>query len=431
MLASSVLDAQRPVGTAISVGFLLAVVAASILPITLGGIRIRPVLVAVPGAVVLIVLGVIEWSATLDELTFLGPVIGFLAAMFVIADVCARTGVFSWVGARMAVSSGGSPTRLLSLVFVVAAVTTAVLSIDTTIVLLTPVAVGTARLIGARVAPVGAASAHLANSASTLLPVSNLTNLLAFSATGLGFLGFAGLMAAPWVVAIAVEYAIFRWFFNADLAAPRQAESDHQSADAAPARPTVTLVMLGLLLTAFVIAGPLGVPLWAVAVSGAVIMVAPLTRRYPIATAARTGRALNVGFLAFVAALGVLVLGVRVGPVGGAITALLPTGESLPALLAAAAIAAVAANLLNNLPATLLLIPLVAHSPGLALAVLLGVNIGPNLSYFGSLANLLWHDVMRRHGTVPPTRRSLLLGAVSVPPTLVAAVIALWVALQF
>ena len=99
-------------------------------------------------------------------------------------------------------------------------ITTAVLSLDATVVLLTPVILTTVRRLGVRGAPHVYATAHLSNSASLLLPVSNLTNLLAFQASGLTFLGFAGLMTAPWLVCIAVEYGVFRVFFRRDLDEP-------------------------------------------------------------------------------------------------------------------------------------------------------------------------------------------------------------------
>src|SRR5262249_56918125 len=101
----------------------------------------------------------------------------------------------------------------LRLVFVIASVTTAVLSLDATVVLLTPVVLATARTLQVPARPHSYASAHLANTASLLLPVSNLTNLLAFAGTGLSFTRFAALMTAPWLIAIVAEYAVFRRFF--------------------------------------------------------------------------------------------------------------------------------------------------------------------------------------------------------------------------
>lgn len=419
------LSSHSAVGTTVAILILVVVIAT-----TIGVRRIPPAMVAVPAAVLIVAVGLTSWHDASHEIRFMAPTIGFLAAMLVVADVCARTGVFDWVGAVLATWSRGSPNRLLRIVFVVAAITTAVLSIDTTIVLLTPVAVTTARRIGARVSPVGYASNHLSNSASTLFPVSNLTNLLAFGATGMSFLGFTGVMAAPWVAAIVVEYLIFRWFFAADLAI--RARPTDTPADGTTERPRTPVLILGclvVLLIAFVVAEPLGVPLVLVATIGAVIMVAPLLFRAPLPTLRSTIEAVNIPFLAFVAALGVIILPVREGPVGDAVGRMIPSGTGLWALLGVALLAAVAANLLNNLPATLLLVPLVANQPALILAVLLGVNIGPNLAFFGSLANLLWRDVMHRHAASTPSRRYVLLGLLTVPPTLIAAVVALWAGL--
>ena len=79
---------------------------------------------------------------------------------------------------------------------------------------------------------------------------------------------------------------------------------------------------------------------------------------------------------------------------------LIPGGTGLPALLAIVALAAVLANVINNLPAVLVLLPLTAPAgPGAVLAVLLGVNIGPNLTYAGSLATLLWRRIVHEHDT--------------------------------
>ncbi|CAL9676445.1 hypothetical protein SUDANB105_07919 [Streptomyces sp. enrichment culture] len=122
----------------------------------------------------------------------------------------------------MARTAAGRPRRMLVQVFVAASGITAVLSLDATVVLLTPVVFATAAQIGARPKTHVYAYTHLSNTASLLLPVSNLTNLPAFAASGLSFTRFAALMALPWVAAIAVEYVVFRRFFASDLDAGAQ-----------------------------------------------------------------------------------------------------------------------------------------------------------------------------------------------------------------
>lgn len=115
---------------------------------------------------------------------------------------------------------------------------------------------------------------------------------------------------------------------------------------------------------------------------------------------------------------------------GAALGRLIPDGTGLPELLAVAALAAVLANVINNLPAVLVLLPLTAPSgPGAVLAVLLGVNIGPNLTYAGSLATLLWRRIVHAHDGEVELKEFTRLGLYAVPASLCAAVLALWVSL--
>jgi arsenical pump membrane protein len=380
---------------------------------------------AVPAALIAVVAGLVPFRAALGELRELGPTVGFLAAVLLLAYLAGRHGVFAYVGARATRVSRGRPPRLLTAVFVAAALTTAVLSLDATVVLLTPVVYAAATRLRANSRPHTYACAHLANSASLLLPVSNLTNLLAFAASGLTFLGFAALMAAPWIAVIAVEYVLIRWFFRTDLVAP--AHPGRPPAVDTP--PRYALGMLAVTLAGFAVAQPLGVhPAW-VALGGAVALAVPLVRRRRI-PALSLLREANPAFCLFVFGLGIVVLGVRRHGLGRAVDSLVPQHAGLLGLLATAGLAAVLANVLNNLPAVLVLLPAVSSSPGLLLAVLIGVNVGPNLTYVGSLATLLWRQILHSHDAAPATRDFLRLGALTVPAGLVAGVVTLWLSLR-
>jgi arsenical pump membrane protein len=211
---------------------------------------------AVPAAVILIAAGAIPAGQAADEARRLGPVIGFLAAILVLAHLCEQDGLFRACGDWMARASAGSPRRLLAQVFLIASVTTAVLSLDATVVLLTPVVFATAARLEARARPHVYACTHLANSASLLLPVSNLTNLLAFAASGLAFGRFAALMTVPWLAAIAVEYVVFGRFFASDLNTGSRADPGRGTP-----LPVVTLVVLALTLAGFAGASAAGVNL--------------------------------------------------------------------------------------------------------------------------------------------------------------------------
>ena len=256
---------------------------------------------AVPAVVVLIAVGAISMHDAAAEASRLSRVVAFLGAVLVLAKMCDDEGLFEAAGAAMARARFGS-RRLLRQVFAIAATITAVLSLDATVVLLTPVVLTTVRRLRAPVRPHAYATAHLANAASLLLPVSNLTNLLAFHVANVSFTKFALVMTLPWLAAVATVYLVFRVFFRRDLSV----QPDPPENEPAPQTPVFALVVVALTLAGFVIAEAAGVaPAWAALAGAAVMAVRSLARRHT--TAVAIVRAVNVPFLVFVLALGVVV----------------------------------------------------------------------------------------------------------------------------
>jgi arsenical pump membrane protein len=231
--------------------------------------------VAVPAAALVVAIGAITPHRAVTETERLGPVIGFLAAVLVLAQLCQDEGLFRAVGAWL--GRGASPPRkLLTRVFVVASVTTAVLSLDATVVLLTPVVFATVARLHARAKPHVYAATHLANSASLLLPVSNLTNLLAFADSGLSFPRFAALMLVPWLAAIGVEYLVIRRFFRTDLNVTPAAAPAAEPAGV----PLFVLIVLAATPAGFAATSLAGIdPVWAAAAGATVLGVRALARR--------------------------------------------------------------------------------------------------------------------------------------------------------
>ncbi len=370
--------------------------------------------------------GVLSGRDASAAVRHLGPTVGFLAALLVLAYGCRRAGLFDALGRLMAAGARGRPRRLLAMVFLAAAGTTAVLSLDATVVLLTPIVFATAARLPTSSRPHVYACTHLANSSSLVLPVSNLTNLLAFQALSISFVRFGGLMALPWLAALAIEWAVLRRVFRSELPEPGQSTAERGAVDVEGRVPLFALAVLGATLVGFGFSSLIGIaPAW-FAAAGALVMV--VRQRISLPAVVRSA---EPTFLIFVLALGLVVRAAGDHGLSSFVDSLVPHGTALPKLLAIAGISAVVANLLNNLPATLILLPVAAASgPGGALAMLIGVNIGPNLTYTGSLATLLWRRVVHAHAEATDLAQFTRLGLLTVPPALAACTICLWLALQ-
>ncbi len=319
--------------------------------------------------------------------------LAFLLAAVPLAVLLDRIGLFESLAG---VLTGGP--RVVPGLWALAAVVTTVLNLDASVVLLTPLYVRVARRTGLCPRAVGFQPVLLACLASSALPVSNLTNLIAAARTGTSPGSFITHLAVPSLAATMVGY----WCYQRALRPGRPEHLDRQ-------RPERRALILGgtvivLVLVGFVAGPGFGVAPWEVAVGADVVLVLATTRdstsRPAIPLSARLrgvipwgvipwGTALVAASLAVLAdaAVAHLAIGHLIGGVG------------LAAQARTTAVAAGAANAVNNLPALLLALPSLSHGPSCALwAVLLGVNIGPSLVVTGSLASLLWLDSMGRLG---------------------------------
>jgi arsenical pump membrane protein len=349
----------------------------------------------------------------------------FLASVLVIGRVADAAGLFDWAGDQLA-RTRGSSTRLLVLVAVTAVAVTSMLSLDATAVLLTPVVVRMARRRELAAAPFALVTAQLANGGSLLLPVANLTNLLVWSATGLSFAGFAVRMAIPGFVASAVITVGVARLRRRDLAVTTTAPAgDARSLERFGLLVAATIA---LLLVSFAIGSAAGLDVAWLAAAGALVLAA-LTIGTGRAVAPDLLRATAPELLALVAGLAVLVAALDAHGVAGRLGDFVPAGHGFLALLGVALVAALLANVVNNLPATLVLVAAVGHAPATLLAVLLGVNIGPNLTPTGSLATLLWRRAVRAEGADVGMKDFLRVGAVLTPVALILATAGLWMSL--
>ena len=357
-------------------------------------------------------------TGPLDVADRVWPVLLFLALIQVVADLCDDAGLFdvsAHVAARVA---RGSRLRLFLLFTLLATVCTWVLSIDTTAVLLAPIGLALAGELGLSALPFAFASIWLANGASLLLPVSNLTNLLAQSHLGVG----AAFVRETWLPQLAVLVVVLGVLLVRHRAALR-------GSYAVPTRlPSYDTVLLWLSAGVVVLIGPAilaGVPPWVVALVGSVVLVLGFVVRRPAAVQpGRLVRLVPWSVLAFAIAL-FAVVEVVVEEGSSFLGSLFGSGDSLAWLFHLAGTTGVLGNVINNLPAYLVVEPFADSSDRLVTA-LVAVNVGPMLLAWGSLANLLWLRACRTRGLEISMVRFGLEGLLVVPLAVAAGVLAVW-----
>ncbi len=355
----------------------------------------------------------------LDVADRVWPVLLFLVLIQVVADLCDDAGLFevsAHVAARLA---GGSRIALFLLFTGLATVSTWVLSIDTTAVLLAPIGLTLAAELGLSALPFAFASIWLANSASLLLPVSNLTNLLAQERLGLGAVGFVRATWAPQLAVLVVVVGVLLVRHRRELRGSYPVPGE---------LPAYDPVLLWLAVAVVLLIGPaivLGVPAWVVALGASVALVAGFVVRRPrVVRPSRLLRLVPWSVLLLAIVLFVVV-DLLVEHSSDVLSSMFGTGTSLAALLRLALVATGLANLVNNLPAYLVAEPFSGVSARLV-TTLVAVNVGPMLLAWGSLANLLWLRACRTRGLPVSMVRFGLEGLLVVPLAVAAGVLAVW-----
>lgn len=347
--------------------------------------------------------------------------LAFLLAAIPLAVLLDRLGYFEELASSLA-----GRTHVVGGLWVLAAATVAVLNLDAAVVLLTPLYVRVARRKGLSPRFLGFQTVILALLASSFLPVSNLTNLIAVARYGVGPVSFLEHLGPPGLVACAVGYVLYR--ASVGVADGRVEESPSGMPSAAgplsspiPDPPTIwrsrqrTLttgsVVVGLVLVGFVAGPSFGVREWEVALGADVILMA-ISRHFPV-------RRIPWGTALVAAGLGVL----AGAAVEGLPLASLFHGSGPLAELRIAAATALGANVVNNLPALLVSLPFAGGAHACALwPALLGVNLGPSLLVTGSLASLLWAESMRNLGCQVHPAQFFRVGLRVGVPAAVAAV---------
>jgi arsenical pump membrane protein len=382
------------------------------------------------GAGVLIALRIVAPNEAVAAVRTGQVALVFLLALLLLTALVEQSGFFDWAAIQSARLARGNGHALFRNVFVLGAIVTAVLSLDTTAVMLTPLVLAFVQRLKLPAKPFVFACAFISNVGSLLLPSSNLTNLIYADVYHLSFGAYAARMILPQVVTLVLLYAALRLWFHRDL--PERFDAAALGDPSAVIRHRmyfrITCVVLALVFVGYFIGPLIGVPVAIVTFAAVGVLAAAGIGLRAIGMGWL--REVPIGLFPFVGGLFVLVSGVRsLGLTTSSETWFAHLGAgSWKGLFAAMIAAAIASNAINNLPAALLvrgsLLKVGAALPA-AYGALLGTNIGPNITVFGSLATMLVLTSARRKGVDVTAGEFLRVGIVITPILLVAAALAL------
>ncbi|MGH3169003.1 MAG: SLC13 family permease [Trebonia sp.] len=348
------------------------------------------------------------------------PILLFLATVLVLAELTNVSGFFDVVARRVAIIARGRFAVLFLLCVAFAAANTMVLNLDTTAVLLTPVMLALARALKVPALPLAMCTMWLANTASLLLPVSNLTNLLAANRVALAPDAFAARMGAAQAASLFVT-GVLLWVFYW--------RRGHREADKYEIPEPFKPADRGLLWLAaadcvfFIVAILAGVQLEVTSsIAAAIILVAFVSRR----PAELRWRMIPWRLPVFVTGLFFVVQTISFHLLGPLTSALVSSSPGPSGVFRAAATGAVLSNVVNNLPtyvAVEAVVPLANHTQ--LLGLLIGVNVGPVITPWASLATLLCYERCVSAGVAVPLPKFMLTGACLAVAGIVLSVAAL------
>src|ERR1700677_3812983 len=398
------------------------------------GVIVRPgklpeALWATLGAAALVLFSLISPPDAIGAIRKGTDVYLFLVGMMVLAEVAQQEGLFDWLAAYAARHAQGPAARLFTLVYGVGIVVTVFLSNDATAVVLTPAVYAATRRARARPLPYLFICAFIANAASFVLPISNPANLVVYGAHMPPLRTWFEQFAIASVVSIAVTYAVLRWTQHRALQGDIAREVELAPLNVGGRLACGGIAATGVvLLIASSLGWRLGLPTFIAGIATAIAILA-VKRSSPRPVL----NGISWSVLPLVAGLFVLVEAVQNTGLLEPVKALLARQPSArAAALAMGGIAAVLCNAMNNLPLGLLAGALVTGThlnSDVTGALLIGVDIGPNLSVTGSLATILWLVALRREGLKVSAWQFLTIGCLVMPPALIAALASfLWLA---
>jgi arsenical pump membrane protein len=351
----------------------------------------------------------------------------FLIGMMLLSETARHEGVFDWVAGVAVSHARGSAARLFLLIYLAGTIVTVFLSNDATAVVLTPAVLAAVRRARVRPRSYLLICALIANAASFVLPISNPANLVVFDAKMPPLPNWLGAFLLPSLVSILATYIILYFLFRSELANKIE-DLPHATplTDTGKAALAGIVISAGVLLVASGLGCQLGAPTCVVG-GLAVLIVSFRDRRAALAVV----RGVSWSVVPLVAGLFMIVEALNRGGMLQMAESGLRWAAGIHTLigkLTAGFGVALLSNGMNNLPVGLASGSALRHanlSGAIQHAVLIGVDLGPNLSVTGSLATILWLIVLRREGVEITAWEFLKVGMIAMPIALLFSLLVL------
>jgi arsenical pump membrane protein len=352
----------------------------------------------------------------------------FLAGMMILAELAREEGVFEWLADVAAQHAKQSAWRLFALIYLVGTLVTAFLSNDATAVVLTPAVLAVVRKAKVEPKPYLLACAFIANAASFVFPISNPANLVVFDGHVPALVAWLKMFALPSLASLVATFVCLRWISHKELRGEFAGSVDRiRLSKEGKLALAGLLAAAGVLVASSAIGLSLGLPTCVAALLATALVAWSNRGILP-----RIAKGVSWSVLPLVAGLFVIVEALQNAELlrfGIAGLHALAQFSGLVAKLTAAFSVAFVSNGMNNLPVALMSGAAIQHaqeSGAMAHAILIGVDLGPNLSVTGSLATILWLIALRREGVRITAWQFFKVGIIAMPVALIASLLFLW-----
>ena len=391
---------------------------------------------AIIGAAVSLALGTVTFGDVLAVTQIVWDATLAFIGIIILSMVLDEIGFFEWCAIKMAKLSRGNGHLMFVYTLLLGAFVSALFANDGAALILTPILLAKMRILQLNFKTIVAfllAGGFISDSASLPFVFSNLTNIVTANYFDIGFVSYLQTMFFPFVISVVISIIILWSLLKNDIPKTIDVTLLKNPDDVLKSKPLfyTSWVFLALLLVAYFIGDAYNLPISLFALGGAVLFLG-IASYLKVAKAWPTIKTAPWQVVWFSIGLYIVVYGLKNGGLTEILTGVLDdlaTQGDFAAIIATGFISAILSAIMNNMP-TIMIMDIALHdipNEALAYANIIGCNLGPKMTPFGSLATLLWLHVLARKGVKIGFWEYSKFGLIVTPPILLVVLVSLWI----